>query len=252
MRTTIFRGALAIAMGGLAFASGGCARSEIFAPDARAPSRSASIVADDDAAIARREVCLGSSIRSTGDLSDRLYYRATRLEDGRLAVGYFAFFSDERPWGNNWLTWTVVPAIAIDLVYSRSFFAFPGLRRALYGKGDVEGVGVVYNVARDTDGRDSLEVDFAMADDGHHHPVRLTRENVLAIDGETPVFYSSVWTHQLGAHGVHSKRDLARMHCYAGDRIVPLSETIVREFGIDHRAKPAHVERMTDHRERFF
>jgi hypothetical protein len=56
-------------------------------------------------------------VASAGRLGDVLYYRATEAPDGTVHVGYFAFFSEERPWGNNWLTWTVVPALAVDMVY---------------------------------------------------------------------------------------------------------------------------------------
>ena len=99
----------------------------------------------EQAEIEREPVCVGSSVKSAGDLSDVLYYRAVALPDGRVEVGYFAFYSEERPWGNNWLTWSVVPALAVDLVYSRALLVAPGLQRALYGAGDVEGVGVVYD-----------------------------------------------------------------------------------------------------------
>ncbi|HWD24877.1 MAG TPA: hypothetical protein VG368_05395, partial [Acidimicrobiales bacterium] len=81
----------------------------------------------DQAAIEHQPVCVGSSVASAGDLSSVLYYRAVALEDGRVEVGYFAFYSEERPWGNNWLTWSVVPALAVDLVYSRSLLVAPGL-----------------------------------------------------------------------------------------------------------------------------
>src|SRR5579871_3921877 len=114
-------------------------------------------------------VCIGSSVKSAGHLADVLFYRAVALEDGRLAVGYYAFFSEERPWGNNWLTWSVLPALAVDLVYSRALLVAPGLQRLLYGAGDVEGVGVVYD--RLPDG--SLRFDHALADDGTHESVAL-------------------------------------------------------------------------------
>ena len=50
-------------------------------------------------------------------------------------------FSDERPWGDNWLSWSVLPALAVDLVYTRFLFGLPGFRRARYGPADVEGFG---------------------------------------------------------------------------------------------------------------
>src|SRR5271166_3575863 len=60
---------------------------------------------DEQAEIEREPICVGSSVKSAGALSDILYYRAVARQDGKIEVGYFAFFSEERPWGNNWLTW---------------------------------------------------------------------------------------------------------------------------------------------------
>jgi len=51
----------------------------------------------EQAEIEREPVCVGSSVQSAGNLSDILYYRAVALPDGRVEVGYFAFYSEERP-----------------------------------------------------------------------------------------------------------------------------------------------------------
>src|SRR5258708_3926550 len=98
-------------------------------------------------AIEQQPICIGSSVHSAGKRDDVLYYRAVATRDGLIAVGYFAFYEEERPWGNNWLTWTLVPALAVDMVYSRAFWAAPGLQRTLHGLGDVEGVAVMYRLA---------------------------------------------------------------------------------------------------------
>jgi hypothetical protein len=192
-------------------------------------------------AIEREPVCIGSSVRSAGALSDVLYYRAVALDDGKVKVGYFAFFSEERPWGNNWLTWSLVPALAVDLVYSRALLVAPGLQRALYGAGDIEGVGIVYD--RLPDG--SLRFDRALADDGTHDAVALSREQAFAIDRDRPTFYSRVWSHQLGGQGARSLRDLAYIRCYDEASIRPLPDAVARAFHVDgdDRAPPAHVER---------
>jgi len=193
----------------------------------------------DQAAIERAPVCLGSAVESAGKLADVLYYRAVALKDGRIAVGYFAFFSEERPWGNNWLTWSVVPALAVDLVYSRALFVGPGLQRALYGAGDVEGVAIVYD--READG--SLRVAEAFADDRDEKPVTLSRDEVFALDASRPTFYSEVWSHQLGARGARSRDDFAYVRCYQGpDAIRPLPDAVARAFRVDGRADPAHIE----------
>jgi hypothetical protein len=195
----------------------------------------------EQAAIEQQPVCVGSSVASAGDLSDVLYYRAVALDDGRVDVGYFAFYSEERPWGNNWLTWSVVPALAVDLVYSRALLVAPGLQRALYGAGDVEGVGVVYD--RTADG--SLRFDHALADDGTHDAVALTRAQAFTIDHNRPTFYSQVWSHQLGGQGARTRSDLAYVRCYDEGSIRPLPEAVARAFRVDgdDRAPPAHVER---------
>ena len=192
----------------------------------------------DQAAIERNEVCVGSSVTSVGELGDVLYYRATALPDGKLVVGYFAFFSEERPWGNNWLTWTVLPALAVDLVYTRTLFVGPGLQRAMSGKGDVEGFRIQYELRKDG----TLRVEHAEADDGSHRPVHLDAAQVLAIDPKRPTFYSDVWSHQLGGRGVRSMSDLAYVRCFGPGRVRPLPDAIANDFTLDGRAPPAHVE----------
>lgn len=192
------------------------------------------------AAIEAKPVCIGSSVESAGTLGDVLYYRAAALPDGHVAVGYFAFFSEERPWGNNWLTWTVVPALAVDLVYSRALLVAPGLQRAMYGAGDVEGVSIVYEVRPDG----SLSFDHATADDGDEHPVAISRARAFALDPEHPVFYSDVWSHQLGGRGAASRQRLAYLRCYEGDAIRPLPDDLARGYHLENRADPAHVERL--------
>jgi hypothetical protein len=220
----------------MVIASFGCGHLAVLpaAPSARGPST------PEQRAIESAPVCIGSAVASVGVLSDVLYYRAIATDDGRVAVGYFAFFSEERPWGNNWLTWTVVPALAVDLVYSRAFLVAPGVQRALFGAGDVEGVGVVYDVAADG----SLQLDHAMAEDRTERMVHITREAAFALDPARPTFYSDVWSHQLGAHGARSPADLSYERCYVGESIRPLPESVARSFRVERRAIPAHVERL--------
>jgi hypothetical protein len=192
------------------------------------------------ATIESKPVCIGSSVESAGTLGDVLYYRATTLSDGRVAVGYFAFFSEERPWGNNWLTWTVVPALAVDMVYSRALMVAPGIQRAMYGAGDVEGVSIVYDVRPDG----SLSFDHATADDRDEHPTVISRDRAFALDPDRPVFYSDIWSHQLGGNAASSRRDLAYLRCYEGDAIRPLPDDVARAYHVEGRADPAHVERL--------
>ncbi len=202
----------------------------------RAPSSSSS--SPIAAAIERQPICVGSSVLSAGELSRSLYYRAVLLHDGKIAVGYFVFYSEERPWGNNWLTWTVLPALGIDMFYSRSLFVAPGLQRAMYGKGDVEGFRIVY--APEPDG--TLRVDEVVADDDDEHAVKIDRAHVLALDAKRPTLYSDVWSHQLGARGATSRDDLVSLHCFEAADIAPLPEELARDYHLDNRADPAHVE----------
>jgi hypothetical protein len=194
----------------------------------------------EEARIEAQPICIGSATHSAGDLSDVLYYRAIARDDGRIEVGYYAFFSEERPWGNNWMTWTVLPALAIDLTYSRTLLVAPGVQRALYGPGDVEGVGVVYDVLPNG----SLHLAEAHADDGHHAPVSLSRADAYGVDPARPTFYSDVWSHQLGGRGARSTDDLVYERCYDAASIRPLPDSVARTFRVDVvRAPPAHVER---------
>jgi hypothetical protein len=208
----------------------------------RTPLARAGQASPDEVAIEKQEVCIGSQVSSAGDMGDTLYYRAVRTRDGQLLVGYFAFFSEERPWGNNWLTWTFVPALLVDMFYSRALLVAPGIQRATSGKGDVEGVRVFYDVGEGG----TLTADRAVADDGVHDDVQLSRSEVYALDQKRPTFYSDVWSHQLGGRGARSKDDLAYVRCYSGEHLRPLPDAIAREFDVDdrRRAPPAHVEAM--------
>jgi hypothetical protein len=190
------------------------------------------------AAIEQQPICVGSAVASFGELSDTLYYRAAVLPGGALAVGYFAFFSDERPWGNNWLTWTLLPALAIDLVYTRALFVAPGLQRALSGKGDVEGFHVIYRRGPG----DALWLERAGADDSRHRPVALTAEDALRMDPSRPTFYAESWSHQLSGRGLSRASELAYLHCYGRGHIRALPETVARDFALHRRAAPAHLE----------
>lgn len=192
----------------------------------------------EESAIEQREVCVGSAVKSAGLLADTLYYRATRLDSGKLVVGYYAFFSEERPWGNNWMTWTLLPALAVDMVYSHSFLVGPGYQRAASGKADVEGFRVFYDVSEDG----SLQLDRAVADDDGHSPVYLSAGEIMRLDPERPTFYSTVWSHQLGGKGVKKSSDLVYEKCFGPGKLRPLPDAVAKEYGLDHRARPAHLE----------
>jgi hypothetical protein len=195
-----------------------------------------------EAAIEKQEVCIGSTVKSAGKLADTLYYRWARTPDGQIAVGYFVFYSTERPWGNNWLTWTLLPALAVDTFYSHALLVAPGYQAMTKGKGDVEGVSLFYDVERDG----SLKIDHALADDRREKDVTLSRDDLYALDARRPVVYSETWSHQLGAKNARSLEDLAYERCYQGDHVRPLPDDVARDFHVDGwgRAEPAHVEAM--------
>ncbi|MGH7270021.1 MAG: hypothetical protein ACREJ3_06280, partial [Polyangiaceae bacterium] len=125
--------------------------------------------------------------------------------------------------------------------YSRALIVFPGLQRALYGAGDIEGVTVVYDHAPGG----ALTLDYAIADDGTHDGITLSRAQAFLLDRDRPTFYSDVWSHQLGGRGARDRSDLAYVRCYSAGTIRPLPESVARRFDVDHgdRAPPAHVER---------
>ncbi|WP_438030566.1 hypothetical protein [Sorangium sp. So ce233] len=188
------------------------------------------------AAIEGQSICVGSTVASAGELGDVLYYRSAPGERGEISVGYYAFFSEERPWGNNWLTWTVLPALAVDLVYTHGLFFGPGIQRVAYGKGDVEGFRIIYSVGED--GR--LDVERGVADRGDHSEVQLDRADLLSVDPARPTVYSRWWSHQLGGQGA-APGDLVSRRCYGAGAIRPLPPDVALDFRLDRRAGPARV-----------
>jgi hypothetical protein len=188
----------------------------------------------EDRAVEEQRVCIGSTVRSAGELGPALLYRRARLPDGRLEVGYYAFFSEERPWGNNWLTWSVLPALVLDLVYTRGLLLGPGLQRAVFGPADVEGFRVIYA----PDGEGGLRAESAVADDDRHRPALLTREDLFAADAERITIATSTWSHHLGARVTRSE-DLVYRRCYGPESIRPIGREVVRRFNLDRRARPA-------------
>jgi hypothetical protein len=192
------------------------------------------VAAEDARAIEAQPVCIGSTVHSAGELGPALLYRGRRLPDGKLEVGYYAFFSEERPWGNNWLTWLVLPALALDLVYTRGLLVAPGLQRAAYGPADVEGFRVIY--ARD--GASGLRVERAVADDDRHRPSELGRADLFAVDPDRITVVTDAWNHHLGTR-VRAPGDLVYRRCYGPESIRPLADAEARRFHLERRAAPA-------------
>ena len=179
-------------------------------------------------------MCVGARSWSAGALGETVLYR-TRRVGKRIAVGYFVYWSEERPWGDNVASYTVLPALAVDGIYSHFLYVFPGLKDALYGSGDIEGVQVLYEQRPDG----SLAVVSGRADDGNHAPVALSRSDLLDANGRV-VLLTDVWSHQLGAHGAARFADHSgpELKCYVKSSLQPMTEPIARAFRLGNAREP--------------
>ena len=186
----------------------------------------------DDERIVEQPICVGSRSWSAGSLGDTVLYRAERTGT-KVTVGYFVYWSEERPWGSNVASYTVLPALATDAVYSHFLYVFPGLKDALYGPGDIEGVQVVYEERKDG----SLDVVAGRADDGNHNPVLLSRGDLLDAQGRIVVL-SDVWSHQLGAHQAAQSGAEQPLKCYVKSSLRPLTEVVARVFRLGTEREP--------------
>jgi hypothetical protein len=192
----------------------------------------------DDELVRAQPVCIGSLVWSAGEIGRSIAYRARRSGD-KLHVGYFVYWSTERPWGENTMTYTVLPALATDAVYSHALFVLPGVRDLLYGAGDVEGVTIEFDVGQD--GR--LSVVSAVADDSSHDPVSLTPADL--VDGEGRVIlFTDVWSHQLGVRGAAAMaaENARRLTCYGYESILPLSGAQAQAFRLGTQSEPRRAK----------
>jgi hypothetical protein len=198
------------------------------------PSAETTREAPEDARIVEQPLCIGAKSWSAGTMGDTVLYRTRRI-GRKLAVGYFIYWSEERPWGKNVMSYTGVPALAMDAVYSHFLWVFPGLKDALYGPGDVEGVLVEFEQRADG----SLQVLRGVADDGNHAPVELSREDLVDSKGRV-VLLTDVWSHQLGAHGAAAFADTPGndVKCFVRSTLQPMTSKIAREFRLGNERKP--------------
>jgi hypothetical protein len=139
------------------------------------------------------------------------------------------------------LSYTLLPAVVADAFYSHFLFVLPGLRHAIYGPGDVEGVHVTYR--ENDDG--SFTPISATADDGFHHAVVLEPRDFVDDAGRL-VFMTDVWSHQLGARGAVQivRAGNTPLTCFEGETLQPIGEGVIRDFRLGsrddaHRAGPA-------------
>ena len=230
----VARSVLALTLAGCAVAP----RDALWPTPANTEPRSA-----DDAQIVLQPVCVGARSWSAGALGETVLYRAHRVGT-RIAVGYFVYWSEERPWGENAVSYTLLPALATDAVYSHFLYLFPGIKDALYGPGDIEGAEVVYEQRADG----SLKVVAGRADDGNHAPVLLSPSELVDAKGRV-VLLTDVWSHQLGAHGAagYAAHSGSTLKCYEKSALRPLTEVVARAFRLGNerqplRGRPAWVE----------
>jgi len=203
-----------------------------------APASMASTTTDDDALVRSLPVCVASKVWSSGELGSSVLYRYER-EGRRLTVGYFVYWTAERPWGSNALSYAVLPALLIDAFYSHLFFVFPGAQQVIYGPGDIEGARIVYE--QNDQGR-WVPVAGA-ADDAVHREVRLAPEDFVDEDGAV-VLTTDVWSHQLNARRVPGPRSPRATACFVGPSLSPLTSAIASAFRMGspdepRRASPA-------------
>lgn len=188
----------------------------------------------DDARVVEQPICVGARSWSAGSLGDTVLFR-TRRNGNRLTVGYFVYWSEERPWGDNSLSYTVLPALAVDAVYSHFLYFFPGIKDAMYGTADIEGAQVSYEERADG----TLEVVSGRADDGNHGTVQLSRSDLLDAKGRV-VLLTDVWSHQLGAHGGgnFAERSPTQLKCFSGSSLRPMNELVARAFRLGNDRQP--------------
>jgi hypothetical protein len=197
----------------------------------------------DEASIVEQPICVGARSWSAGSLGDTVLYRTRRI-GRKIAVGYFVYWSEERPYGRNAVSYLVLPALAMDAVYSHFLYLFPGIKDALYGPGDIEGVQIEYEQRDDG----SLHVVDGRADDGNHTPVLLSHDDLVDSKGRI-VLLTDVWSHQLGTHGAASFADAPghQLKCYVKSALQPMTDQIASAFRLGSerhplRGTPAWIE----------
>jgi hypothetical protein len=190
--------------------------------------------------IEEQPVCVGARSWSAGSLGNTVLYRFTQV-GRRVAVGYFVYWSTERPWGPNVLSYTVLPALATDAFYSHFLYIFPGVKDAMYGPGDIEGVNVQFELSETGE----LSVVGGKAQDATHGDVQLTRSDLVDGAGRI-ILLTDAWSHQLGAHGggEYASTKGNDVRCYRGATLRPMTEEVATAFRMGNertpfRAKPA-------------
>jgi hypothetical protein len=197
---------------------------------------------DDDLAkfIRQVPVCVVWTKPWSGTLGSSMLFHARRTEPDLVVVGYFAYWTTERPFGDNDLTRWVLPALAVDAVYSHLLFVLPGLQQVMYGPGDIEGVRVTYRQKQSG----QLVPIAVYADDSRHRELSLDITEAVDDRGRILVL-SDAWSHQLGGqHAVTVAHNGAMQRCFLDGAMRAVSDEVVKAFalgsvGHPRRAKPA-------------
>jgi hypothetical protein len=197
-------------------------------------SSSGGALSEDDAIVRSLPVCIAAKSWSAGELGTSVLYRYHR-EGKRLSVGYFVYWTTERPWGANALSYSVLPALFIDAFYSHLFFMFPGAQRFIHGPGDIEGARIVYE-----ENEEGRWVPIAGAvDDAFHREVALSPSDFVDSAGRVRLT-TDVWSHQLAASQMSQPRTApeGRQACFGGSSIAPLTEAVADAFRLGSQADP--------------
>jgi hypothetical protein len=179
-------------------------------------------------------ICIVSTQSWAGELGASVLFRVQATGKNTVRIGYFAYWSTERPWGNNTLTHWLIPALAIDAFYSHLLFVLPGVQRLLYGPGDVEGVRIAYRIVQDS----RLVPTSIVADGELHQEVALDLAESVDENGRI-LLLNDVWSHQLGGRRALSRaRAGAHQRCYYHDSIQPLTDGVVASFRLGSPTEP--------------
>jgi len=184
--------------------------------------------------VRRVPICIVSTQPWAGDLGSSMLYRVSSDKSKNVHVGYFAYWTTERPWGDNTLTRWLLPALAIDAFYSHLLFLFPGIQRVMYGAGDVEGVRITYKLG----GPDRLIPVAITADDDTHREVAVNVNDAVDDQGRVMLF-NDVWSHQLGGRNARALASTgAQRRCFNGESLRPLTDGVVSAFRLGSPANP--------------
>lgn len=183
-----------------------------------------------DGLIRRVPICIAWTQPWAGDLGTSILYRTRTRDAKNISVGYFAYWTTERPWGNNSLTHWLLPALAVDAFYSHLLFMFPGIQRFMYGAGDVEGVRISYRV----DDSNQLIPLSITADDGSHREVPISLTEAVDDQGRVTLL-NDVWSHQLGGHQALAlvRNNAVQRRCFIGESLRPLTDRVVSAFRLE-------------------